>query len=199
LGQRVEDATGNGHHAACSFSECPEFVEGVFGQACAFDGSGELRVSADPVFDPTDGFTVAGWVKVRHADGSGSLVAMPYGTDRWNSWQIFVYNSEGGLNFVNTDGTAADALTAPAAVSDDAWHHFAATWDGTDKRLYVDGVLTAEEPSTAAAFVVQPILLGRDENEVEGPVFGLTGALDDIRVYDGPLDAAALLELATLP
>lgn len=196
---RMADASGNGHTATCTPLECPTIGEGRVANGCVFAGAHELRAAADEAFDPSAGFTVAGWVKTAYADGSGSLVSMPYGTDRWNSWQVFVYNEAGGINFVTTNGTAADAMTAPDVLGDGTWHHFAATWDGVFKRLFVDASLVAQETPTDPAFVVQPVLLGRDENEGVGAVFAFDGALDEVRIYDGALDDAALLELATPP
>jgi len=195
----MEDASGNGYTATCSGAECPTIVIGRIGSGCRFDGDQELRVATDDAFEPADGFSVTVWVRTPHPATAQSLVAMPYGVDVLNSWQIFMPASAGTVSFVTTDGETPNTLVAAGALADEAWQHVAVTWDGERRHLYLDGTLVGSGATLPHMFALGPVLIGRDENVGEGAALGMTGVLDDVRVYDGPLDEAAIRALATVP
>ena len=71
-----------------------------------------------------------------------------------------------------------------------AWHHVAATYDGTTRRLYLDGVLVNSDTPTGHN-------VPNTNNLRLGSAYGGTfypGSLDEVRVWSRPLTAA---EIAT--
>jgi hypothetical protein len=82
------------------------------------------------------------------------------------------------------------AATAAAA----GWHHIAYTYDGTTNRLYADGTLVGEMARAALPAQILHARLGAFDL-VGMEMFG--GRVDDVRIYDHALDAAAIGLLAT--
>jgi hypothetical protein len=99
-------------------------------------------------------------------------------------------------------GTTAGAATptAPLAVSpagyDYAWTHLAATYDGSTVRLYVNGEEAASRAAGGRLFTSDgPLRIGGDSLYAEW----FAGLVDDVRVYDRPLDAAEIRADAAAP
>jgi len=86
-----------------------------------------------------------------------------------------------------------------SALSVDAWHHLAATYDGSDLRVYVDGKprgsQAVNKPRAARSV---PLMLGmRGDRSGDGYHFG--GALDEVRVWRRALSAVEIAAHAAAP
>ena len=83
---------------------------------------------------------------------------------------------------------------SPADVPQMKWAHLAGTWDGTTKRIYVNGVMVASTASQIS-YDTHNIYLGADENN--GTLaLPFDGELDDLRVYNRVLSASEIAALA---
>ncbi|MGC8800130.1 MAG: LamG-like jellyroll fold domain-containing protein [Chloroflexus sp.] len=90
-----------------------------------------------------------------------------------------------------------DQLSVPDTLSP-GWHHFAVSWEATSgtKALYIDGVLVAERSNTALPTIGGTLLhLGRFSSD--GPGAGVR--FDELAVYNRPLTAEEIADLATMP
>lgn len=129
-----------------------ETAEKKFGTASLYsDGTGTRRVlfayGAEVLFGSGD-FTVEAWVKTQSSAGYGCILA------RWGqtfitrkSW--FFGEREGRILFAYY--TAADVFTEVASgvqTMNDAFHHVAASRNGSTLRLFFDGVQVASATIT---------------------------------------------------
>ena len=104
---------------------------------------------------------------------------------------------EGGANWLLLDpltglpmtelqsGTRARSTTmlyADAIISDDAWHRVSFTWDGTHRRLHVDGVLMAEDAQDSLGASSGNLIIGAGCSLAPGTFW--TGLIDDVRIYN---------------
>jgi hypothetical protein len=85
-----------------------------------------------------------------------------------------------------------------APITPTVWHHLAVWWDATSKtkRIYVDGVLNSGNAPVDFAFDDDDVTIGADVDN-GGTFAAYVGRLDDVRVYDHPLDASELAALQT--
>lgn len=143
-------------------------------------------------------FSIAAWFKVDTAGGVGewrpiidkgsSNAIQNYGL--WTSANPFVNK----IDFISGNGDWGDTVSL-TTILPDTWYHAAGTWDGTTKRLYVNGVL--EKSSTP----------GSTEKPVSSPsTFKIGGArdsayldgnVDDVRVYNRVLKPFEIAVLAS--
>lgn len=187
------DSSGFGHTAGCILS-CPTLGPGHIGGAFAFNGTSDaLRIANAPDLDPAGGLTVAGWVMfrtVRETSVAGKL----YGAADLNTWQILV-DSALVLQVCSTadpSTSRCDAGTTSPATG--TWYHLAYVWTGAGHRLYVDGVKVVDQP-VKDVFDTGDILLGVDINSGVPGTY-LDGWLDELRIYNLPLQDAEIAALA---
>ena len=87
---------------------------------------------------------------------------------------------------VHLDGRYSEARDEGFRLSTDAWHHVAGVFDGTELRLYADGRLVAASPAAGARTTNPlPLLVGADVGGGGGPVDGLEGWIDEVRLSRG--------------
>ncbi|HWU88932.1 MAG TPA: LamG-like jellyroll fold domain-containing protein [Kofleriaceae bacterium] len=182
------DSSGHGHHATCT--ACPSLVTGKVGGGYRFrPRNGELLVVPD--HDDFRGvFTIAAWVFAAPTSNQISILAKPFGGGSGNSWQLEVLDND----HVSLSGGEPHMLDSQRTISAQAWHHVAGTWDGTKKRLYIDGGRVAEADAYVA-YDGHDVFLGGDENSGQ-QVLNWDGVLDELRVYRRVLSDAELAALA---
>jgi hypothetical protein len=185
-GGAIPDRSGHGNGGVCSpGSTCPRFDPGghTLG-AYDFAGSGNyVALSNESSFDFTTRFSATFWMKTSaFTNRYEALVAKGD-----SAWSVDRSRSENVLSFTTWSSAAPDELVGSTPVADGQWHHVAVVYDGTSKRLYVDGQLDA---SSSYSFPVDTnnlnVRLGANEQYEPGQ-YG--GHLDDVRIYDRALSA----------
>ena len=171
----VEDVSGNGHDGEVKGSL--EQVEGKFGSALEFPGT-----TADYVEVPdhddlriTDAITLVGWA--RAVDNGANIVGKD-GASRDYNIHITSSNNGGKIYLSGTTATGATTIT------DGEWHHVAGTWDGSEAKVYVDGV---EEASAGFAGPIStsdvPVEIGF---RTAGSIVFM-GTIDEVAIFDQAL------------
>jgi hypothetical protein len=113
-----------------------------------FDGGRAfVEVPHSAAFDLTEAMTVECWAKLD--DCCDRQLANHYDPKSKTGWTFYI---GGGWN----QGVAtfdSEMLVAPTGVhTGPDWHHFAVTWDGTNRRIFVDGRLaTSDTPPRVTA------------------------------------------------
>jgi hypothetical protein len=178
------DSSGNGNDGALNGD--PQWVDGVLGGALELDGDGDfVDCGNSTVFDIQVDITVAAWINVAQFDKSWQAIVNK-GDSAWR-----LHRSGGSSNIAwGTSGVAAPAadLTSTATVDDGEWHHLAGTYDGAQKRLYIDGVLDAEVDATGNIGVSTHTVNIGENSQNTGRHF--TGLVDDVRIYNEALTGA---------
>lgn len=183
------DSAGRGHTGTCA-TACPTLVTGKIGLAYHFDSSAQQALTVPDSADFRGNFTISAWM---YADSTGSNMAImskPQGNDTGNSWQLELRDTR-KLSF---SGGSTHYLESNMTFTAGAWHHVAGTWDGTTKRLYIDGMLVAMVDSSIT-YDTHLVYLGADQNN-GSTVLYWNGALDDLRVYKRVLSADEIAALA---
>lgn len=186
-GTTVTDDSGNGHDWSLS-GGATLTASGKTGQGLTTDGTGVTSTVASPAFGQTSSRTVMLWM-INPANVTQWVL-------RWNvvsigsgSWGILLLNTQVVAQARNAGGLQRAAATRP---TDGLWHHYAATYDGTNVRFYLDGTLTDTQALTA------PLRTDADTIDV-GEWTDTTTVVDDLRLYDSALSAAQIAYLSGIP
>lgn len=96
------------------------------------------------------------------------------------------------INF-GTFGMSNDILESTTAINDDQWHFIGATFDGSTKKLYIDGVVEAEwtDVTGTANQADQSFVIG-NQAAIDDP---FNGDIDDVLIYDRALSASEISDL----
>jgi hypothetical protein len=165
--------------------------------AMQFDGSGDyLETPFDDVYAfGTGDFTVEGWINFNSLGTGiyiGSLVSFGgAGSDNQSSW-IFGYYANNGspqLIFYRYDGTTETLYARSWTPNLNQWYHIASSRNGTDLRLFVDGVqlgATFTSSLDFSATTTQGLVVGFIRSGAGAATYSyLDGYVDDLRVTKG--------------
>jgi hypothetical protein len=135
-------------------------------------------------------FTLEAWFYATMTDVTYRHMFMKDTLDQAAGRQEYgVTIQSGELGFERyVDGTGN---VAKAAVTVNAWHHFAGVYDGVALSLYLDGALaSATTDSRAAKPKDKPLVIGARDVGSAASVF--PGSLDEVAIYDHALTGARI-------
>ena len=167
------------------------YVPGVVGEAWSFAGDGGIALATQPSLD--SGFTFEAWVRFN----SGGFDEYQ---NIFNNSQVFVRknNAQEGNGiavFVTLADQSVEGRAQTSTVVPGVWYHIAATWDGADLVVFLNGAQSAvsDRPGSLTADAVTAHFGQGEAAGTEG-VF-LRGALDEAAFYDRPLSQTEVAEI----
>jgi hypothetical protein len=184
-GSTATDTSGHGNHGTITGATR---VAGRFGRALSFDGTNDVvRVPDSSSLALVSGMTIEAWVRPNLLSGWRTVALKETATGL--AYALYAHDDAPRpavtANFGGADVSAPGVQALPLG----AWTHLAATYDGAEMNLYVNGTLVRTQPASGA-FVQssQPLSIGG--NAVWGEYFA--GLIDQVRIYDRPLTAAQI-------
>lgn len=188
-GNEAEDSSGNNYHG--DLEGDPTWVEGQFGTALEFHGVEyvELQNSAANLpFGATDPFTVTAWVKNQ---GGGTIIG------KFNGGVIgaYIVTISGGGTVTFHREVDPWGLSGTRSVRAGEFGHIAATYDGTEMKIYVNGELDVTQNRPAQnTDVVTPVLIGARFTGGKPSDF-FSGALDEVALFNVALTEEQIQEV----
>ena len=135
----VQDGSGNGLNGTIMGNLI--FVDGIAGMALSFDGVNDnVDFGNSPAFDITEQITLSAWVNPSDA-GNGEH--NPYVGKGDTAYAIKHASNNTIEFFIFNDGWRTAGVSVDDSFNGE-WHHVAGTYDGTELKTYVDGVLGVE-------------------------------------------------------
>jgi len=190
-GSIATDSSGFGHNAAIEGSGSHTWTNGKVGvTSLKLAGGRYARVTPTSNLDlPTSEISISGWV-FRDTAAVGDEYVMYRRNSSIGSVFHLLQGPSGAVCF-SINGN--QVCTSPLSIG--AWHHIVATWDGSQKRIYADGVLAAENATAATLSYSSSYSLFVGSNQ--GGAFSWKGQLDDLRLHHRALSATDARSLFT--
>ncbi len=145
-GDTVNDLSGFKNHGIIVGKQ--DWIKGKFNGGFHFDGKTHIEVkNAEPLTSLTHPMSVAAWVNPDALGGWQNIIEMDRSAaDKVGGWK-FGFNVD---KVVWTTYGVKD-FTGITTISNGKWTHVAATWDGSQAIIYVDGT---PEPPIAGGGVI---------------------------------------------
>jgi len=180
----ANDSSGNGRHGTIVGN--PTFAAGQIGQAINFDATGDY-VEFDDTGLPEGNAprTMSVWIK---PEGAGVRSALEWGSNANTQRCGILVQPSNGIKFV---GKWAD-VASNGSVANGEWHYVAEAYDGTNMRIYIDGVLDKEQ----AVSINTVLNVGRIGVNIQSTGEFFNGAIDEVRIYDRALTQEEIAWLA---
>jgi hypothetical protein len=159
----------------------PGALAGDSNTAVSFDGSNDyVRVPTAASLNITSAITIEAWIQVRAWDYNWQAIVTKGDSDyrlhRWMNSDNLSFDTNGGYD-----------VQGAANVNDGSWHHVVATWDGSTKYMYVDGVLDTTLAFTGPLANNSYDLAIGENLEMTGRYWD--GLIDEVAVYNRALSA----------
>lgn len=144
-----------------------------------------VDVGAQSTYDFDDEhFTLMAWIKVEAypADGAGAIIQKSNSLDGYRL-QI---QGDGTINFI-TQHSSFKQMTTATVVPVANWTHITATYDGTTKKIYLNGVFDKGQAQSGNLTIdnTSKLWFGAYSNSPNNSNFD--GIIDNIRIYNKSL------------
>jgi hypothetical protein len=187
-------------------------VAGKFGGALQFDGVDDWVTVADTTASPLDlttGMTLEAWVNPTVMSGWETVLMKERGIAGEGLLSYALYAHDGAPLSLGRAVPAGYVRVAPVASTTDravrgttklalnTWTHLATTYDGTNQRFYVNGVLVGTTAGTGSIAVSNGAIRIGGNASSTGEFF--QGLIDEVRVYNRALTAVEITRDMTTP
>ncbi|MHB8587000.1 MAG: fibronectin type III domain-containing protein [Thermoplasmatota archaeon] len=173
---------------------------GVHGQGYHLGGTSGITLNDAETSDMSQG-TLMMWVQFDNLDsnplfgkyepGINSELALSVGTD---GNVAFSTSQSGGPTLQGA--TTQYLSTGPGRITTGIWYHIAASWGPAGKRIFIDGVPVASDVDPVGVGELSTVTsIGLDVNSGRG----MTGTIDDVRLYDVALPTGLIQSVAAHP
>lgn len=173
----------------------PVWTDGEVGNALSFDGVDDyVGVADDAALDISgEQITVSAWIRADRIDERQVIVAKnAYGANSWILEINPVDFGNGKINFyIDLSGFDGN-FGSNTAVAVGDWCHVVGVYDGSEKKIYINGQLDASQAiSGAIPTNDQPVRIGGGGNMSRY----FDGSIDEVAVYDRALSAGEVERL----
>ncbi len=148
---------------------------GQVGGALAFDGIDDM-VTTTFMLNPEDGpFSVLAWVR---GGEPGQVILSQQKSTNW-----LQVDAQGTLmTELAGSGRTAGPLYSETTITDGNWHRVGLVRDGSQRMLYVDGILVAVDDQSSLKGSTASLVMGVGQDNQPDTFWA--GMIDDVRIYD---------------
>jgi hypothetical protein len=174
---------------------------GPEGGALSVQGNGYVNVPDSASIDSiTTQLTVAAWIFLTApvmANTYGTAISRQIGTGYDQHYHLSVNDQQQAILFITTTTAGQQVIGGPPTVPLETWVHLAGTYDGSQMRLYVNGVeVNSEAVSGPFASETNPVVLSGKGNGAAKTVSEFVpGELDEVMLYRRALSADEIAQL----
>ncbi len=199
------DASGNGLDGTINGNVAPTIDKfGNPDSAMQFGGaSGDnVNIGDPPELRLTRAMTLCAWVVLDGSNTNNARIFAKAGGGGSRSWTLNIEASTGGVTNPATlqlspDGAVNISLSDSEPLPTDEWVHMAGVYKpGQSMEVYVNGELkvsnTSNIPTSQFSNNNRTVLIG---NRHDAGNCGWLGSIDDVRIYDEALTAAAIIQV----
>ncbi|MFA5126133.1 MAG: LamG domain-containing protein [archaeon] len=181
-GSSFADSSGNGNTASCS--SCPSVTSGLWdSNARSFSGGIYIDANNQSPLDATNKLTISAWIKMSSSNSNNGIVFKGPLSSSQGVYSLGFFNGSSSNLMLRLNGSTSEGsgqLTSPNVLPVGSWVHVVATYDGASMKLYVNGLLDANNSySTAISTNTDTLKIGCYYNTS----YCFLGSIDEVAVW----------------
>lgn len=196
------DESGNGHNGTVYGSILTTDRFNNPNSAYSFDGVNDyIDLGLFSGFTQSNNFTISVWIQPDLVKSQTILMVYPDDfNDRFNAMAYYSHNGTSATIWDFGDCTGGGRLFYPGTIFSSAWQHYVYTVNqGTEMKVYKNGILQTSQPSTSTFVDRNRSLWIGGGVDWSNANFYFDGKIDDMRLYDRELTEVEIQALYTLP
>jgi len=191
----IYDASANANNGLALNG--PVVSEGVLGNALIFDGADDyVQFQASPSFDISTGLvSVSLWAKLAYLPAELPAAFGALFDSETDNYVIYEDRGNNQLRFkvTTTNGAARPGIGA-SDLKTGEWLHIVGVYDGTNAKIYLNGILKGTLPLTGTVKPGQVAMLGK--SSTSSPTF-YKGSIDNVQIFNRALSYEEVAGLFT--
>lgn len=165
-----------------------------------FDGLDDhVDCGDDSTFEFSSDFSLEAWVLQETTTTTGTIASKSNAkSGNEKGYKLVLNNGVPNLKWYDNSNTLIVDLISPYEISNNRWYHIAATYDGTNAKLYIDGIeVVSSTPSSAPSYDTEDFMIGAtyDSDTPSTPKDYFNGFIDEVRVWNVALNVQQLREM----
>ena len=150
-------------------------------------------------FNLTASFSLEAWVLQKTTVATGTIISKrDFNSGNLRGYHLVLLSGKPNFSWYNNSGVVVLNITSPYAISNNIWHHIAATYDGSTAKIFIDGVqVVSGTPSSPPVAGIQNFLIGAmfDSSTPTNPKNYFNGYIDEVRVWNVGLTTQQIHEM----
>ncbi|MFH2050265.1 MAG: LamG-like jellyroll fold domain-containing protein [bacterium] len=196
----ANDESGNGHDGIVNGAELSSDRFGNEEASYFFSGNDYIVISDSDTLN-FNNTTISAWIKLTEDVGNTQWrIVNRQEINNAAAWGLEIF----GLGYSNSTGNTPTChfgdsniwhnTLATSHIDVGKWYHLVATNDGLNQKIYIDGTISASEPSLGDVLynINSPIVIGRT---AQLNTFYFQGYIDEVRIYNRALSASEVQKL----
>ncbi|AWI27107.1 choice-of-anchor D domain-containing protein [Flavobacterium pallidum] len=159
--------------------------ERTFVRSISFDGVDDYMDAGNVLNLNNTNFTVSAWIKRNTAN---KTILSKRNSAFTTGYDLSI--NSGGYAEMNWMNGSMQTITSSVVIPTGKWHNIGVTFDGTNARMYIDGVLDTTQPLLPVLTNTQSFVIAAADGTATTSFFN--GTIDEVRVWGTALTAAQL-------
>lgn len=158
-------------------------------RAYSFDGDDDY-IQTGTFNDNWSNWTISAYLKANQFN-TYNMILEREKVGSYNDFEIYIRADNNKIQS-DMDNASDTGIISITAISTNTWYHVLISYDGTNRKLYINGNLDTEDTTSNAHInVAEPILIGKHVSDSRY----FDGFLDNIRIYNRALNATEIQQL----
>ncbi|PLW80160.1 hypothetical protein C0585_03980, partial [Candidatus Woesearchaeota archaeon] len=188
----IVDSSGLGNNGT-QYNGVTYLAEGMLGTAISFDGDNDY-INITPM-SISNNFTLSCWVKgavnpSNQSDWAKFISGHKHSNLKHNTFLQLGADGEFQAGF--HDGTNYQVISTNITATKNIWFHILGTYDGTDLKIYVDGIMSNSTSPSVSVDSFDEMMVG--SGYVLGTYF-FNGSIDEVVIWNRSLSADEIMDL----
>lgn len=167
---------------------------GLINKAAYFNGSNSYTYASSSVQQPTTNFSVSVWSKWDSKPSGSVGIVGNFRTGGGGTQPGLAIAKHNGTNVFRFYTGQNDYVAGTTNFSTNTWYHVVGTYDGSNIKIYVNGVLEGTQPYTGTPLTTtEPLVIGRMYGNYSG--YYHDGLINQVRLFNSAVSASQVTEL----